>query len=56
MSVRLSGGSVVIIEVHVGKNRDDVGKNDLHVGKIVIDVGISPHLINLCFNSHHRKG
>jgi hypothetical protein len=37
---RLSGGSVVKIEVHVGKNSGDVGKNVRHVGKIAIDVGI----------------
>ena len=37
----LSGGSVVKIEGHVGKKRDDVGKNKAHVGKIAIDVGIS---------------
>jgi len=52
----LSGGSVVKIEVHVGKNREDVGKNDRHVGKIVFDVGIPPHLIKKYVNSLHRKG
>ena len=53
---RVSGCSVVKIEVHVGKNRDDVGKNDRHVGKIVFDVGIPPHLIKKCVISLHRKG
>jgi len=52
----VSGGSVVKIKVHVGKNRDDVGKNDRHVGKIVFDVGIPPHLIKKCVISLHRKG
>jgi hypothetical protein len=36
----LSGGSVVKIEVHVGKMWSDVGKNKAHVGKIDTDVGI----------------
>jgi len=45
---RLSGGSVVKIEVHVGKN---IG----HVGKIAIDVGIPPHPLNKCVISLHRK-
>ena len=46
---RLSGGSVVKIEVHIGKISDDVGK-------IVIDVGIAPHPLNKCVISLHRKG
>jgi len=46
---RVSGSSVVKIEV-------DVGKNVRHVGKIVIDVGIPPHLIKKYVNSLHRKG
>ena len=52
---RLSGGSVVKIVVHVGKNRGDVGKNVRHVGKIVIDVGIPPYPLNKCVISLHRK-
>ena len=36
----LSGGSVVKIGVHVGIKRSDVGKKEVHVGKIAIDVGI----------------
>jgi len=53
---RLSDGSVVKIEGHGGKKRDDVGKNDRHVGKIVFDVGIPPHLIKKDVNSLHSKG
>ena len=56
VSLGLSGGSVVKIEVHVGKNRGDVGKNIGHVGKIAIDVGIPPYPLNKCVISLHRKG
>ena len=38
---RLSDGSVVKIDVHVGIIDDDVEKNHVHVGKIGIHVGIT---------------
>ncbi|MGE6489689.1 hypothetical protein ACQKE5_15550 [Paenisporosarcina sp. NPDC076898] len=37
----LSDGSVVIIDLHVGKNEGDVGIFGVHVGKIAIHVGIT---------------
>ncbi|MGE6486804.1 hypothetical protein [Paenisporosarcina sp. NPDC076898] len=36
----LSDRSVVIIDLHVGKNEGDVGIFTVHVGKIAIHVGI----------------
>ncbi|MGB3259275.1 hypothetical protein [Paenisporosarcina sp.] len=37
----LSDGSVVIIDLHVGKNEGDVGIIGVHVGKIDTHVGIT---------------
>jgi hypothetical protein len=44
----LSDRSVVIIDLHVGKNEGDVGIITVHVGKIGIHVGIT-----LKFTSHN---
>jgi len=41
----LSDGSVVIIDLHVGKNEVDVGIIGVHVGKIAIHVGITLKII-----------